>query len=139
MLALVADIERYPEFVPLCQSLRIRERREKKGREILVADMTVGYKAIRETLTCQVVVDRQASRIDVTYIDGPFEYLNNTWRFEAQNGGGSIIHFQLDYAFKNRALALLMGSMFSTAFARFSKAFEDRADSIYGDGGPALS
>ncbi|MEL6968207.1 MAG: SRPBCC family protein, partial [Pseudomonadota bacterium] len=82
MFDLVADIERYPEFVPLCQSLTLRSRREKAGRTVLVADMTVGYKAIRETLTCQVVLNESALTISASYLDGPFKYLTNDWRFE---------------------------------------------------------
>ncbi|MEM1040500.1 MAG: type II toxin-antitoxin system RatA family toxin [Pseudomonadota bacterium] len=138
MFDLVADIERYPEFVPLCQNLKLRTRREKAGREILVADLTVGYKAIRETLTCQVVLNREDLSISVSYVDGPFKYLNNDWRFEPSKGSG-IAHeehcnvvFDLDYEFKSRALAMVMGAMFDQAFSRFVKAFEQRADMLYG-------
>ncbi len=136
MFDLVADIEKYPDFVPLCQSLTIRSTREKGGREILVADMTVGYKAIRETFTCQVVLNREAHEIVATYIDGPFKYLENRWRFEngslVDDAPSCDVNFKLDYEFKSRALAMLMGSMFDRAFARFTQAFEDRADALYG-------
>lgn len=138
MFDLVADIESYPEFVPLCQALVLRSRREKGGRVILVADMTVGFKAIRETFTCQVVLNEQELSIAVSYIDGPFKYLNNVWRFEP-NGtdagpehSGSNVIFDLDYEFKSRTLAMLMGAMFDQAFARFVRAFEQRADLLYG-------
>ncbi|MDI6838778.1 MAG: SRPBCC family protein, partial [Rhizobiaceae bacterium] len=82
MYALVADVERYPEFLPLCEALAIRSRRERDGKTLLVADMTVGYKAIRETFTTQVLLAPAERAIDVKYIEGPFRYLDNRWRFE---------------------------------------------------------
>ncbi|MGI9355756.1 MAG: type II toxin-antitoxin system RatA family toxin [Rhizobiaceae bacterium] len=132
MFDLVADIDRYPEFVPLCQSLETRQTRERGGKEIRTADMTVGYMAIRETFTCQVVLDRETSTITASYIDGPFKYLENKWTFEPAGESSCIIHFVLDYEFKSRALGMLMGSMFDRAFSRFVTAFEQRADERYG-------
>jgi coenzyme Q-binding protein COQ10 len=137
MFDLVADIERYPEFVPLCQSLNITSQREKSGRQILLANMTVGYKSIRETFTCQVVLNREANEIVASYIDGPFKYLENKWHFEETGEGSCNIHFKLDYEFKSMALALLMGSMFDRAFAKFTQAFEERADALYNSDGVA--
>jgi len=81
MFALVADIERYPEFLPMCESLTIRSRREQDGNVLLVADMSVGYKLVRESFTTQVYLQPKACRIDVQYIDGPFKYLQNRWQF----------------------------------------------------------
>lgn len=132
MFALVADIERYPEFLPMCEALSIRSRRERDGVTLLVADMTVGYKAIRETFTSQVVLKPADNRIDVKYIDGPFKYLVNTWRFETAPGGGTEIGFFIDYEFKSRVLGALMGAMFDRAFRMFAEAFEKRADAFYG-------
>ncbi|TWH24510.1 MULTISPECIES: type II toxin-antitoxin system RatA family toxin [unclassified Aminobacter] len=132
MFALVADIERYPEFLPMCEALSIRSRRERDGVTLLVADMTVGYKAIRETFTSQVVLKPADNRIDVKYIDGPFKYLVNTWRFETASGGGTEIGFFIDYEFKSRVLGALMGAMFDRAFRMFAEAFEKRADAFYG-------
>jgi len=132
MFDLVADIERYPEFVPLCQSLDVTSEREKSGRKVLLANMSVGYKSIRETFTCQVVLNREANEIVASYIDGPFKYLENKWYFETTGEGRCDIHFKLDYEFKSRALALLMGSMFDRAFAKFTQAFEERANELYG-------
>ncbi len=131
MYALVADIERYPEFLPLCEALTIRSRRERDGKELLLADMTVGYKAIRETFTTQVLLTPSERTIDVKYIEGPFKYLDNRWRFEETADGGCSVHFYIDYEFKNRILGALMGSMFDRAFRMFSEAFEARADKIY--------
>jgi len=132
MFDLVADIDRYPEFVPLCQSLNTRSTRQKDGREIRMADMTAGYKSIRETFTCQVVLNPNANEIMASYIDGPFKFLENKWRFEPTGENSCNVHFVLDYEFKSRALALLMGAMFDKAFGHFTQAFEDRADELYG-------
>ena len=131
MFALVADVEHYPEFVPLCERLTVRTRREKEGRTLLVADMTVGYKAIRETFTSQVLLNPDENAIDVSYVDGPFKYMTNRWSFERVDDG-SIIHFFIDYEFKNRLLGALMGTMFDRAFRMFADAFQKRADEVYG-------
>lgn len=133
MFNLVADVERYPEFLPLCEALTVRSRRERDGRELLMADMTVGYKAIRETFTTQVLLNRETLTIDVQYIDGPFKYLNNKWTFlsDESGGGGCLVEFYIDYEFKSRILGALMGSMFDRAFRMFSEAFETRAAKIY--------
>ncbi|THV25224.1 type II toxin-antitoxin system RatA family toxin [Peteryoungia ipomoeae] len=131
MYSLVADVERYPEFLPLCEALNIRSRRERDGKELLLADMTVGYKAIRETFTTQVLLTPAERAIDVKYIEGPFRYLDNRWRFEETADGGCAVQFFIDYEFKNRILGALMGSMFDRAFRMFSEAFEARADKIY--------
>ena len=132
MYALVADVERYPEFLPLCEGLVVRSRKERDGKELLVADMTVGYKAIRETFTTQVLLNPAEQAIDVKYIDGPFRYLDNRWRFEPVSGGGCSVHFFIDYEFKSRILSAMMGAMFDRAFRLFAEAFEKRADAIYG-------
>ena len=132
MFDLVADVETYPQFLPMCEALSVRSRRERDGVTLLVADMTVGYKAIRETFTSQVVLKPADSRIDVKYIDGPFKYLNNRWRFEPAANGGTQIHFFIDYEFKSRILGVLMGAMFDRAFRMFAEAFEKRADAVYG-------
>ncbi len=132
MFALVADVERYPEFLPLCEALTVRSRKEREGRTLLVADMTVGYRAIRETFTSQVHLKPDENTIDVSYIDGPFKFLSNQWRFEPVATGGSIVKFFIDYEFKSRVLGALMGAMFDRAFRMFAEAFEKRADAIYG-------
>jgi len=114
----------------------VRSRKERDGKELLIADMTVGYKAIRETFTTQVLLNRAERAIDVKYIDGPFRYLDNRWRFEATPDGGCSVHFFIDYEFKSRILGALMGSMFDRAFRMFTDAFEKRAAAIYG--GPSI-
>ncbi|WFR96729.1 type II toxin-antitoxin system RatA family toxin [Rhizobium tumorigenes] len=131
MFDLVADVVRYPEFLPLCNGLVVRSRKERDGKTLLVADMTVGYKAIRETFTTQVLLNRAEHAIDVQYIDGPFKYLDNRWRFQPTADGGCTIDFFIDYEFKSRILGALMGSMFDRAFRMFTEAFETRAGKIY--------
>ncbi|MER0237926.1 type II toxin-antitoxin system RatA family toxin [Fulvimarina sp. MAC8] len=132
MFDLVADVEKYPQFLPLCKSLNVRTRREKEGKTLLVADMTVAYKMVRETFTSQVLLKPEERRIDVKYVDGPFRYLDNRWTFEPIGENECDVHFFIDYEFKSRTLSMLMGSMFDYAFRRFAKAFEERADEVYG-------
>lgn len=133
MFDLVADIERYPEFVPLCQALKVRQHTQRPdGTEIVVADMTVSFKLVRETFTSQVTLDRPNLKILVEYLRGPFRNLENRWTFEAKGEDVCDVGFFLSYEFKSRMLAALMGAMFDAAFARFSMAFEKRADVIYG-------
>jgi coenzyme Q-binding protein COQ10 len=138
MFDLVADVERYPEFVPLCQSLKIRQRTvQPDGTEIVVADMTVSFKLVKESFTSRVTLDRANLKILVEYLRGPFSNLENRWTFEPKGDDACDVIFYLAYEFKSRMLALLMGSMFDAAFARFAAAFEKRADAIYGK--PAVS
>jgi coenzyme Q-binding protein COQ10 len=133
MFDLVADVERYPEFVPLCQSLKVRQRTPKAdGTEIVVADMTVSFNLVKEGFTSEVTLDRPNLKITVRYLRGPFSNLENRWTFEPKGEGVSDVGFFIAYEFKSRMLAILMGSMFDAAFARFSAAFEKRADVIYG-------
>jgi coenzyme Q-binding protein COQ10 len=134
MFALVADVERYPEFVPLCRALKVRRREKSEtGIETLIADMEVGYKAIRERFTSRVALDPARLKIVVAYIDGPFSRLENVWNFrDAPEGGGSTVEFFIAYEFRSRLLAAVMGAMFDAAFRKFSAAFEARADEIYG-------
>ena len=132
MFDLVADVERYPEFVPLCQSLQVRRRTvEPPGIEVLVADMRVGYLAIRECFTSRVTLDRAKMKIQVEYIDGPFSRLENVWTFKDAEEGTSRVEFFIDYEFRSRMLGAMMGSMFDAAFRKFVKAFEERADILY--------
>lgn len=133
MFDLVADVERYPEFVPLCQSLKVRERTSRPdGTEVVVADMTVSFKLIREHFTSRVTLDRPKLNILVEYLRGPFSSLENRWTFEPKGDNACDVGFYISYEFKSRMLAILMGSMFDTAFQRFAAAFEKRADMVYG-------
>jgi coenzyme Q-binding protein COQ10 len=133
MFDLVADVERYPEFVPLCHSLKVRQRTPNPdGTEIVIADMTVSFKLVRETFTSRVTLDRPNLKIMVEYLQGPFRSLENRWTFEPKSDTACDVGFYIAYEFKSRMLAMLMGTMFDTAFQRFAAAFEKRANMIYG-------
>jgi len=133
MFDLVADVERYPEFVPLCESLKVRRRAASgEGVEILTARMTVAYKMLHETFTSQVTLDRPRLQILVEYLDGPFSHLDNRWHFRPRPDGGSEVEFFIAYEFRSRTLGFVMGAVFDTAFRRFAEAFERRADEVFG-------
>jgi coenzyme Q-binding protein COQ10 len=132
MFDLVADVERYPEFVPLCRALKVRQRTSgPDGTEVLIADMTAAYKLISEKFTSRVTLDRPNLQILVEYLDGPFSRLENRWTFRLDGERSCDVEFFISYEFKSRMLALLMGSMFDLAFRRFAAAFEQRADLVY--------
>ena len=133
MFDLVADMEQYPEFVPLCEQMRVRKRTATgEGIETVVADMTVAYKFLRETFTSRVTLDRPNLDITVEYLDGPFSRMENRWDFHPVGDHLCDVDFFISYEFKSRMFAMLMGAMFETAFRRFSQAFERRADKVYG-------
>ena len=132
MFDLVADVEHYPEFVPLCRSLRVRKRStDSEGRDVVIADMTIAYKLIYETFTSRVTLDRPSLEILVEYLEGPFRKMNNRWRFHSAGSNACDVEFFISYEFRSRTLGLLLGAMFDAAFRRFSAAFERRADQIY--------
>jgi coenzyme Q-binding protein COQ10 len=121
----------------MCTGLRVRRRQtDAAGNEVLVAEMSVGYKAIRESFTSRVTLDRPAQKILVEYIDGPFSHLENVWTFrdatEPSATEASTIDFAIDYEFRSRMLGILMGGLFDAAFRKFAEAFERRADIVYG-------
>lgn len=133
MFDLVADVERYPQFVPLCKSLRVRQRiEEPEGIQIVVADMTVSFKLIEERFTSRVTLDRANLQILVEYLEGPFSRMENRWEFHPVRDQTSDVKFFIAYEFKSRTLGFVMGTMFETAFRRFADAFEKRADVVYG-------
>jgi coenzyme Q-binding protein COQ10 len=132
MFDLVADVERYPEFVPLCRLLKVRKRiPEPEGVEILVADMTVAYKFIHETFTSRVTLDRPNLQILVEYLEGPFSRLENRWAFHPIGEQVCDVEFFISYEFRSWTLGMLMGTVFDVAFRRFAVAFERRADVVY--------
>ncbi len=132
MFDLVADVERYPQFVPLCKALKIRQRTQNDdGTEVIVADMTVSFKLVQESFTSKVTLDRANLKIIVEYLRGPFSNLENRWTFEPKSETECDVGFFINYEFKSRMLAMLMGSMFDAAFQRFAAAFEKRADEVY--------
>jgi coenzyme Q-binding protein COQ10 len=132
MFDLVADVERYPQFVPLCRSLTVRKRiSEPEGIEVLVADLTVAYRFMRETFATRVTLDRPNLHILVEYLDGPFSTLENRWTLHPTGAQTCAVDFFIAYEFKSRTLGLIMGTMFDAAFRHFATAFERRADRIY--------
>lgn len=139
MFDLVADVESYPSFVPLCERLVVRGRATTNGKDVLVADMTIAYKLIRETFSSRVTLDRAGLKIDVVYLDGPFRHLDNRWTFTPVSENESIVHFWIDYEFRSRTLGVLMGVVFDRAFRKFAEAFETRADEKYGALAPAIA
>ncbi len=133
MFDLVADVERYPEFVPLCKDLKVRERSPAgEGIETVVADMTVSFKLVRESFRSRVTLDRPKLQILVEYLQGPFSHMQNRWTFRPAGESACEVEFFIDYEFRSRMLGVLMGGMFDVAFRRFSAAFEARADQVYG-------
>lgn len=132
MYALVANVEDYPKFLPLCEALNVVRRETMDGKEVLTAKMEVGYKLIRERFTSRVTLDPAARAILVEYVDGPFEHLENRWVFEPLVSGGSEIDFYIAYRFRSRMFERLVGSLFDKAVRKYTDAFEARADEIYG-------
>lgn len=134
MFDVVADVEKYPRFLPMCESLVVRRREELDDGVRLTATMGVGYKAIREHFTTRVTLYPGEPRILVEYLDGPFRHLENRWRF-LPAPSGCIVDFYIEYEFRSAMLGLLMGAMFDKAFHKFSEAFEARARAVYGGQG----
>ena len=137
MFDLVADVEQYPDFVPMCKAMKVRQRMaaregQESGTEIVVADMTVSFKLVRETFRSRVTLDRPNLQILVEYLQGPFSHMQNRWTFRPTGDDACEIEFFIDYEFKRRTLGMLMGAMFDTAFRRFATSFEHRADQVYG-------
>lgn len=126
MFDLVADVARYPEFLPWVSAIRIRSNSDTQ----VVADMIVGFKGLRETFTSKVDKERP-TRIHVEYLDGPLKYLRNDWIFRP-DANGCAVDFTVDFAFKNRVFEMLAGQVFGTALRKMIGAFEDRAAVLYG-------
>lgn len=136
MFDLVADVGRYPEFLPWCVGARVISRDEGK----LIADLTIGFKMFRETFRSQVTLDRPG-HVRVEYLNGPFRYLNNQWRFRPvpQPGGvtGCEVDFFVDFEFRSRLLQAVIGTVFGEAVRLMVRAFERRAMALYGRPGVA--
>jgi coenzyme Q-binding protein COQ10 len=128
MFDLVADVARYPEFLPWCVGARIREQTD----EMLLADLMIGFKMVRERFSSKVWLDRSARRIDVEYINGPFRTLQNHWTFVPTAEGGCRIEFFLEFEFSSMMLQKLIGMLFHEAVRRMVTAFETRAKQLYG-------
>lgn len=131
MFDLVADVERYPEFVPFCIGLRVLERSRNDREEILFAEMLVKYTVLRERFKCKVHLAPDQQQITVNYVEGPFHQLDNVWQFRDLEGGGSEIDFEIAFEFKRFFLQRVSNTMFDQAFMYMSDAFVNRAHQIY--------
>jgi coenzyme Q-binding protein COQ10 len=129
MFAIVADVERYPEFLPWVVSLRVLSRAKDEGKDIIVAEMQVGFSALRERYTSRIVMDPVARRIDVRQVHGVFRELDNCWRFTPE-GKGCRIDFLVRFEFRSRLLSAIAGSAMSLAVSRMTHAFEERARKV---------
>ena len=127
MFDLVADVARYPEFLPWVVATRVKSDSDTE----MVADMLVGFKALREKFTSRVIKDRP-NRIEVIYVDGPMKDLDNIWRFIPRADGGCDLDFCVDFTFKNMMFEMLAGQYFDRAFRKLVTAFEERAAALYG-------
>lgn len=129
MFDLVADVARYAEFLPWVVAVRVRSNSPTE----MVADLMVGFKALRERFTSRVVKERP-NHIHVDYLEGPLRHLSNDWRFRSDGAGGTLVDFCVDFAFKNLVFEAIAGQMFDTALRRMINAFEQRAAVLYGAG-----
>lgn len=129
MFQVVADVEQYPKFLPWCVALRVLSREHVKDREVLIAEMAVGYGALRETYTSRVILDRNARTIDVAQTSGPFKQLENHWRFTPL-AEGCQVEFSLAYEFRNRVLNAVAGAAFGKVYVKMADAFEARATEL---------
>lgn len=130
MYKLVAEVDRYPEFLPWCVAARVRERSE----TLLVADLLIGFRIFRERFTSRVTLDEPGKRIDVIYAEGPFKYLENHWAFD-DHPEGCEIDFYVDFEFRSRLLQRAIEALFTEAVHRMVAAFESRARALYGPSG----
>jgi coenzyme Q-binding protein COQ10 len=126
LFALVADVRRYPEFLPWCVGARVISSSE----TALVADLTIGFKLFRETFRSEVTLERP-DRVHVRYLNGPFRYLNNHWRF-TPHPQGTELDFFVDFEFRSRLLQAVIGTVFNEAVRLMVRAFERRAMQLYG-------
>lgn len=140
LYSLVADIEKYPEFLPWCVGARIRERKA----NVLTADMVIGFKMIREKFTSRVTLSAPGEqgpegRIDVAYVDGPMRHMQNRWVFLPNADGSTTIDFYVDFEFRSKLLQKLIGALFHEAVRRMVAAFDARAKALYGEHGIAAA
>ena len=127
MFDLVADVRRYPEFLPWVAAVRVRE----SGPTLLVADMSVGFKSLRETFTSRVTLDRPRL-VHVDYVSGPLKHLRNDWRFEETPSGATVVRFDVEFEFRSAFFQKLAGLFFHEAFRQMVGSFERRATQLYG-------
>jgi coenzyme Q-binding protein COQ10 len=131
MYDLVADVAQYPRFLPWCAAARIRSVTPKGNTQVMEADLVISFKVFRERFTSRVVLMPEEKQIDTEYLDGPFRYMKSNWAFR-DVAGGCEVSFFVDFAFRNMVLQKLIGVVFNEAMQRIVRAFEARAEELYG-------
>ena len=132
MYALVGDVARYPEFIPWTAAARIRSVTDQGDHREMLADLVVGFKMFRERFGSRVVLWDEKKKIDTEYIDGPFKHMISHWQFRDLDEGGCEVAFDVDFEFKNKLLQGAAGMFFTEAMTRIVRAFETRAEALYG-------
>lgn len=132
MYDLVADVARYPEFLPWCAAARIRQVRDQGAAQVMDADLVISFKVFREKFGSRVTLWPQDMKIDTEYLDGPFKYLKSNWAFADRPEGGCDVSFHVDFEFRNALLQRIIGVVFNEAMHRIVRAFEQRAKALYG-------
>ena len=131
MYDLVSDVGSYPKFLPWTAAARIKSVTDKGDHSVMDADLVISFKVFRERFTSRVVLWPDARKIDTEYLDGPFKYMKSNWAFEDVEGGCAV-RFFVDFEFKNAILQKIIGVVFNEAMQRVVKAFEKRAEALYG-------
>lgn len=134
MYDLVADVARYPEFLPWCAAARVRSVTPDGDSQVMQADLVISFKVFRERFGSRVVLWPEAQKIDTEYLDGPFKQMKSTWAFTPRDDGGCHVHFFVDFEFRNAILQKIIGLVFNEAMQRIVRAFEQRAVALYGTG-----
>ncbi|MEM0988532.1 MAG: type II toxin-antitoxin system RatA family toxin [Pseudomonadota bacterium] len=132
MFALIADVEKYPQFLPWCAGCRVRGRKARDDGEVVDADLVISFKVFRERFGSRVTLNPACHEIVVEYLDGPFKYLNNSWRFTPISETECEVDFMVDFEFRSRTLQAIIGTVFNEAMRRIVRAFEQRAQVLYG-------
>jgi len=132
MYDLVADVARYPEFLPWCAAARVRGITDQGDSRVMEADLVISFKVFRERFGSRVVLWPNDMKIDTQYLDGPFKYMKSTWSFTPRDDGGCDVHFFVDFEFRNAILQGIIGLVFNEAMQRIVRAFEQRAVALYG-------
>jgi coenzyme Q-binding protein COQ10 len=131
MYDLVADVRRYPEFLPWTAAARIRSNEDRGDHWVMEADLVISFKVFRERFTSRVVLWPEAKKIDTEYLDGPFKHMKSNWAFSEAEGGCEV-YFHVDFEFRNLILQKIIGVVFNEAMQRVVRAFEARAQELYG-------
>ena len=141
MYALVADVARYPQFIPWISAARIRSVTPEGDHAVMLADLVIGFKMFRERFLSRVTLWEEDRKIDTEYVDGPFKHMISTWAFTPAPEGktGCEVHFSVDFEFRNKILQGAAGLFFHEAMQRIVRAFEARAEALYGQGGAAAT